>query len=281
MIVYIITDMEGLSGVDHWDQCYHPDDDDQGYRHGLKQLAADVNAAILGCVKAGASEVRVIDGHGRNRQKGLSPEDLLSPATMCFIEPASPLRLPEFGPEVGAVLLIGQHSMAGTLNGFLDHTQDPKTICRFMLNGQEHGELSQAALYAGYYGVPVVYASGDEALCEEAQNYFPWMTTTATKRGTGWSTCDLYPAGEVRDSISRDVAKALGKATLCPAWTLPLPVSVEIEWAWSGCADELAAIPHVERVHARIVKWQIKDPRDIYAVPSKSWTPPSSDGQPQ
>ncbi len=33
--VYICTDMEGLAGVDHWDQCYDPDDNSPLYRAGL------------------------------------------------------------------------------------------------------------------------------------------------------------------------------------------------------------------------------------------------------
>jgi D-aminopeptidase len=54
--------IHGLAGVDHWDQCYDPDDHSPKYRHGREQLTADANAAIAGCFDAGATEVRVLDG---------------------------------------------------------------------------------------------------------------------------------------------------------------------------------------------------------------------------
>ena len=48
---------------------------------------------------------------------------------------------------------IGQHAMAGTVRGFIDHTQCPKTLTRLMIGGVEHGEMSQWALYCGGFGV--------------------------------------------------------------------------------------------------------------------------------
>ncbi len=70
MIVWICTDMEGLAGIDQWDQCYDPDDNSPHYRYGCEQLTTEANAAISGCFDAGATEVRILDGHGRNRNKG-------------------------------------------------------------------------------------------------------------------------------------------------------------------------------------------------------------------
>ncbi|MBI4024212.1 MAG: M55 family metallopeptidase [Verrucomicrobia bacterium] len=74
MIIWICTDMEGLAGVDHWDQCYDPDDNSPKYLHGREQLTADANAAIAGCFDAGATEVRILDGHGRNANKGFTSQ---------------------------------------------------------------------------------------------------------------------------------------------------------------------------------------------------------------
>ncbi|MER3472866.1 MAG: hypothetical protein C4335_02275 [Armatimonadota bacterium] len=76
MIVWICTDMEGLAGIDSWNQCYHPDDHAPEYRYGREQLTAEVNAAVAGCFDAGATEVRVSDGHGRNRNQGFIREKL-------------------------------------------------------------------------------------------------------------------------------------------------------------------------------------------------------------
>jgi len=269
-IVYIMTDMEGIAGIDHWDQCYHPDDDAPEYLYGRAQLTADSNAAIAGCFDAGVREVRICDGHGRNQFRGFLPE-LDARATQVRMHGPDGI-LSGLDDEVAAVVVVGQHAMAGTIGGFLDHTQIPRQICRLLINGEEHGELSQLALYAGHFGVPVVHVSGDEALCAESRRLFPGASTTPTKRGTGWDTCELYPLEEVRLRLREETAAAL-RRPLPEAWRLPLPVDVAIEWAWSGPIDGMAKVPGVARPHARVASWRIGDLRDIFQTPSEGWSP--------
>lgn len=272
MIVWICTDMEGLAGVDHWDQCYDPDDDSPVYRYGKEHLTADTNAAIAGCFDAGATEVRILDGHGRNRNKGFT-EELDPRAQKVWIGSTPPLRWEGLDERVHAVAMIGQHAMAGTIDGFLDHTQMPKELCRYQINGQDAGEMSQFAVYAGSFGVPLFYVSGDEALCAEARRLFPHTVTTPTKRGTGWATCDLYPTEIVRTNIRHDIGKALRSVCRGNAYQPEAPLRVRVEWAYSALADRMARIPGVEREDARTLSWVISDPRDIYNWPNANWSP--------
>ncbi len=265
--------MEGLAGVSDWEQCYAADDQAPAYLHGLAQLAADTNATVAGCLDAGATEVIVWDGHGRNRQQAFTRVKLDPRASLRRIEPGQPLRFDGMDEKVAGILMVGQHAMAGTLNGFLDHTQCPKEICRFQINGDEHGEMSQCALFAGAFGVPLLHVSGDEALCAEARRLFPWVATTATKRGTGWATCELYPVEEVRARIRRDVAAAIAQPSKARPWRVPMPAEISVEYAWSELADRIAAVPGVRRPHARTVAWKIADPKFIYNWPSPDWHP--------
>jgi D-amino peptidase len=273
MIVWLMTDMEGLAGVSNWEQCYDLDDASPRYQHALRQLNAEVSAAVAGCVDAGASEVRVLDGHGRNANKGLVRPELHRAAKVVWMERRDPLRWEGLDESVDAVAIIGQHAMAGTANAFLDHTQCAKEICRYTINGREHGELSQLALYAGAYGVPLVYASGDEALCAEARRLFPHVATTPTKRGLNWSSCELYDPSAVRQSIRRDIVAALSARSKAVPWTVPAPIRIEIEFAYTGLADPLAAVSGVDRPHPRTVRWSLSDPRDIFTWPSPAWHP--------
>lgn len=275
MKICIVTDMEGLAGVSDWEQCYAADDHAPEYRHGLAQLAADTNATIAGCFDAGATEVIVWDGHGRNRQSAFTRVALDPRATLRRLVVGAPLVLEGLDAATAGVLMVGQHAMAGTLHGFLDHTQCPKEICRYLINGAEHGEMSQFALHAGAFGVPLLHVSGDEALCTEARRLFPWVATTATKRGTGWATCELYPTDAVRAQLRRDAAAAIRSRAAARPWTLPMPAEVAVEYAWSEFADRLAAVPGVRRPHARTVAWKIPDPRFIYNWPGPVWTPPA------
>ena len=63
MKVFISVDMEGLAGVNNWEQCYATDDQSKDYAYGLEQLAADTNAAVAGCFDGGATEVLVWEMH--------------------------------------------------------------------------------------------------------------------------------------------------------------------------------------------------------------------------
>jgi len=273
MKICIVTDMEGLAGVDYWEQCYAADDHAPEYLHGLAQLAADTNATVAGCFDAGATEVVVWDGHGRNRQSAFTRVALDPRATLRRLVVGAPLVLEGLDAATAGVLMVGQHAMAGTLHGFLDHTQCPKEICRYLINGAEHGEMSQFALHAGAFGVPLLHVSGDQALCAEARRLFPWVATTATKRGTGWATCELYPVDTVRAAIRRDASAAIRNRAGARPWTQPMPAEVTVEYTWSEFADRLAAVPGVRRPHARAVAWKIPDPRYIYNWPGAAWTP--------
>jgi D-amino peptidase len=272
MIIWIMTDMEGLSGVDNMEQFSPEKDDAPEYRYGLEQLTAEANAAIAGCFDAGATEVRICDGHGKNQNRGFTA-DLDPRAKKVHVASRNPIRWDGLDESVHAFAMIGQHAMAGTINAYLDHTQSSKVICRYFINGEEAGEMSQMALYAGGVGAPLFYVSGDEALCAEAARLFPHAHSTPTKRGTGWETCDLYSADEVRANIRRDIAFALGKVDRSKAWRLPPPIEVAIEWAWTGRADPIARIPGVRRPHARTVAWDITDQRDVFDRPNPAWHP--------
>ena len=265
--------MEGLAGVSSWEQCYATDDHDPRYLEGLGHLAADTNATVAGCFDAGTTEVMVWDGHGRNGQKAFTRVALDPRASVRRLEHGCPIRLGGLDSSVAGVVMVGQHAMAGTLHGFLDHTQVPKEICRYRINGEEHGEMSQFALHAGAFGVPLLHVSGDEALCAEARRLFPWVATTATKRGTGWATCEPYPLADVRGRIRRDVEAAISNRAGARPWRLAMPAEVSVEYAWSALADTVAAIPGVRRPHARTVAWKIADPRFIYNWPSPDWHP--------
>jgi D-amino peptidase len=265
--------MEGLAGIDNRDQCYPDIEDSPAHLYGKEQLTADVNAAVAGCFDAGAAEVRVLDGHGPNNNRGFLEDKLDPRVTRVWIESLNPTRWEGMDELVDAVAMIGQHSMVGTLHGFLDHTQSSRVICRYSIDGVEYGEMGQFALYAGHYGIPLMYVSGDEALCAEAARQFPHAVSTPTKRGTGFLTCELYDVDEVRRNIRRDIAHSLEHIDRSKAWRLRPPIEIKVEWAWSEPADNAARIAGVTRVDARTASWNIASALDVYSWPNASWTP--------
>ena len=74
--------------------------------------------------------------------------------------------------------------MMGTPDGVLAHTQSSRSENRYWYNGVECGELVQIALIAGYYDVPTILVTGDQATCREAEHFFGKnCVTVAVKEG--------------------------------------------------------------------------------------------------
>ena len=67
MKILIAADMEGITGVVHWDQV-NPDHAE--YPRFCKMMTGDVNAAIRGAFAGGATSVVVTDGHSNRRNIG-------------------------------------------------------------------------------------------------------------------------------------------------------------------------------------------------------------------
>ena len=89
-----------------------------------------------------------------------------------------------------AVVMIGQHAMAGTLTGNQNHTQsephqNSRAIDYYKLNGRPIGETAQIALYFGALGLPLIFLSGDADACREAEELVPGIGTAAVKEGVG------------------------------------------------------------------------------------------------
>ena len=62
--VFISVDMEGITGITHWEETSR---DGKDYDYFRKIMTQETNAAIEGALAAGASEILVRDSHGSAR----------------------------------------------------------------------------------------------------------------------------------------------------------------------------------------------------------------------
>lgn len=176
--IYIMTDLEGVAGVQNAEQWCVPES--RYYDVARKLLTLEVNAAIDGFFAGGATEVVVSDGHGAG---GMNIELLDSRAQL---ERGWPAGWP--GPSLvtgnfDAIAWVGQHAKAGTPYAHLAHTQGWSYV-DLSVNGVSIGEFGQLALCASELGVRPIFAAGDKAFSEEAQALAPGIETVWGKRGT-------------------------------------------------------------------------------------------------
>jgi len=178
MKIHIMTDMEGCAGVMNAHEYIYSN---SKYYEEARDLASlEVSAAVEGALEAGATEVLVADGHGPSALK----RSLLHPrAKLLGGRPYSPGQ-PSFGCDgtFAAALIIGQHAKANTDGGHLCHTMS-FDVEDYSLNGRSIGELGLWMLIAGYYNVPVVMVSGDQAACDEARSLVPNIEVAPVKWG--------------------------------------------------------------------------------------------------
>jgi D-amino peptidase len=260
MKIYILCDMEGTSGI--W--CREQTDRSlPEYQQGRELLMADVNAAIEGVYSGGATEVVVCDTHGGGPNfliEKLDPRPRYE--TPCEFSPLPSVAVEQFD----GLILMCHHAMAGTLNGFLDHTQSSMHWFEYKINGQPYGEIGQETAYAGHFGVPLIMVTGDEAACKETQEQFPGAVTVAVKRALGRNrACCLHPA-KAHELIRQGAAEAVRKAKTLEPWKPSSPITLELTYYRTDMADSAAVRPGNERVGPRTVRRVVQTAAEVLEI---------------
>jgi D-amino peptidase len=226
--IYILTDLEGASGVYKFAQTREKDTPLN--IKACEYLMGDINAVVRGLRDGGATEIIVLDGHG---SQTVIP-DLLEPGAKHVTGPGKPMSggpLWGLDKSYAGLVQIGAHAMMGTPDGVLNHTQSSKSENRYWYNGVETGEIGQAALIAGYFGVPPVMVTGDEATCREAKKFFGEnCVTVPVKQGIAREAAVLYPFEETRKALYEGAKKAMSAISKCKPYITETPIKVKKEY---------------------------------------------------
>ncbi len=225
--IYINTDLEGISGVYKFSQTREKDTPLN--LKACEYFMGDVAAVVRGLRDGGATEVIVLDGHG---SQAVVPE-LMEPGAKYITGLPRPgaSNLSDLDRSYAGMVFVGFHAMMGTPDGVLNHTQSSKTENRYWYNGVESGELAQGALVAGYYGIPPIMVTGDEATCREARKFFgESIITVPVKKGLSRESAMLYPFGETRKALYEGAKKAVEAISSCKPYITEQPIKVKEQW---------------------------------------------------
>lgn len=187
--VFISVDMEGITGVVNWEEVRREGKD---YDYFRKIMIVETNAAIEGALEAGDTEIIVRDSHGSARN--ILP-GLLNKNAKLLRDWSGGLKSMMEGIDetFDAVIFIVYHAKAGTPDANLEHTMSSSKINDVTINGISMSEAGINALIAGNYNVPVVFLSGDKAICDQSEEMFSGIETVAVKEGIGYATLSLHP----------------------------------------------------------------------------------------
>ena len=260
--VLISVDMEGITGVVNSD---HVSPSGKDYNRARMWMTQDTNAAVEGALLAGATEIIVNDSHGTMRNILL--EKLHPEARLISGRPKPYGMMQGLDKNVDAVIFIGYHAKIGTKNAVLAHTMSSSRVFDIRINGESMNEGSLNAYLAGYYGVPVVFVSGDKATLKQMREIVnPGMAGVAVKEAFGRQVADNLPLPKAFEKIRDGVKEALMMRTSFKPYVASTPITLEMEFYRADYTDQLDLIPGVTRLDGRTVRYTGEDFAEIYKL---------------
>ena len=232
--IYILTDLEGVSGVYKFAQTREKDTPLN--IKACEYFMDDLSAVIRGLKDGGATEILVIDGHG---SQCVIPHMMEPGVNYLTGVPRSTVYWGLDSSWIGMVQ-FGAHAMNGTEDGVLNHTMSSKSEKKYWYNGVEVGEVVQDAAIAGYYGIPTILVTGDEAVCRETKHFLgDACVTVAVKKGIAREAALLYPFEETRKALYEGARKAMEAIPECKPYTMDIPVKGKMQYLqWDSEASE-------------------------------------------
>jgi len=249
MKVYISADIEGIAGIAHWDEANRNHAAWPAFRD---RMTSHVAAACRGALNAGATEVWVKDAHASGRN--IDAEGLPEGTRLIRGWSEHPLMMvQELDGSFDAVAFVGYHSRAGSGTNPLAHTLSSSKVMRMRINEVAVSEYHLYAQAAGTMGVPAVFLSGDDHICELAKGLNPAVTTVPTMYGVGESTVGRHPETvrlEIREGMSASLRGDLSRCVVRPQG----PFELEVEYHKAGRAYRGSHYPGASLVEDHTVR---------------------------
>ena len=225
MKIYISADMEGITGATHWEEMNRTH---KAYGPFQKQMSLEVAAACEGALESGAKEIWIKDAHASGRN--ILPDLLPKGVNLIRGWSGHPYSMvQELDGTFDALMMVGYHSRAGHGGNPLAHTMSSASLETVTINDRQASEFFLHGNIAARHKVPLVFLSGDAALCEEARETNGNITSHATMTGIGDSTISIHPEESIA-AIRRGVKTALqGDLSQC-TWNHPDSFEIKIRF---------------------------------------------------
>lgn len=129
----------------------------------------------------------------------------------------------------------------------LDHTIAGCVIDGIVVNGLEVGETAFNAVVAGYYGVPLVFVSGDLAVTKETEALVSNIVMVAVKEAVSRTAAKCLNPKKARELIKKGVTEAIRKRKSMKPFVFKPPIEVQVKYVDSLTVDAVEFMPFVER----------------------------------
>ena len=252
--VYISADMEGIAGVVSPEQLGPTGFE---YARFREFMTAEVLAAIAGARDAGATEILVSDSHGN----GLNLLIERFPADVRIVRswPRPLMMMEGIDSTFAAAVFVGYHSSTANMRGVRAHTMSSANLAGVQLNGVEVPEGGINAAIAGYFGVPVVAVTGDDAAVEEVKRFIGDAAGAVVKRALGFHSANTMTPEAAQALIRTTVRDGVARRASLKPYVLRQPVRLDLTFKNYTPAEIVAYLPNVERTTSHAIRFSGRD----------------------
>ena len=256
--VYISVDMEGVAGVVTADQLAPAGFEYERFRRFMTNEAL---AAVRAAKQAGATEIVVSDSHGNG--ENLLIEEFPADVHIVRAWPRHGGMMAGLDKGFDAALFVGYHASTTNPHGVRAHTFSSAHLARVALNGNAVTEGEFNAAYAGALGVPVIFASGDDAAVSELKSRLGNIETVETKRSLGFHSAETLTPELASQRIEAGVKSAMSRVRDFKPYAIKTPVALQITFKNYMPAEVLSYLRAVERVDSHTIRFVGKDMAEV------------------
>jgi D-amino peptidase len=166
-------------------------------------------------------------------------------------------------PSFDAALFIGYHASTTNARGVRAHTFSSAHLTRVTLNGNAVTEGEFNASFAGALGVPVIFASGDDAALEELKSRLGKIETAETKKSLSFHSAETITPEASCEKIAVGVKAALKRLGEFKPYVVKTPVTLEISFKNYTPAEMLSYLRFVQRVDSHTIRFVGKDMAEV------------------
>ena len=251
MKIYISADIEGITGIANWDEANRTKPDYQQYS---RQMTGEIKAACEGAINGGASDIYIKDAHGSGRN--IIANDLPQNTNIIRGWSGHPfLMVQELDKSFDALIFIGYHSGGGSDANPMSHTMSSATYNYIKLNEKLASECLINSYTAATVGVPVVFLSGDEGICKEANSLNKNIHTVAVNKGIGNAVISMHPQlaiKKIKEGVESALREDINKCKLA----LPKHFKIELSFKNHAKAFKISFYPGMKQISSTNVLFE-------------------------
>ncbi|MCX7027875.1 MAG: M55 family metallopeptidase [Spirochaetes bacterium] len=254
--LFLSADIEGTCGIADWKETELENSQGAYFR---AEMTKEVAAACEAAFAAGAEEILVKDAHstGRNIDPSFLPEKVKILRSWTR-DPQ--VMMAGLDSNFDGAMFTGYHSAAGSDGNPLAHTMNGGNVW-VKINGVQASEFLINSYTSISLGVPVLFLSGDEALCSFAEGLGWGMKTAAVSRGVGNASISVHPSVAQR-MIREGVAAVLADPPTVAKQYIPRRFDVEIRFKEHHLAYRGSFFPGAQKLSSHEVAFSASSWKD-------------------